>query len=330
VKIRILVAFGVALVAMAALPAMASARTIYSGMCGSDVVALQKRLAARSFLPPRYHTGCFDYRTSQAVVAFQGWVNFTRTGVATPLTQLRLKMSVRPRPGATQNYRHIEVIKSKQVALLITRKGIVRRTVHVSTARPGYSTPRGRYHIYAKARMSWSKPFQVWLPWASYVVGGIAFHSYPDVPTYPASHGCIRLGWNNRVRPRCSARGGHALPLRQPGHQGLDQALAAALARAEQRGLTLLFRCAQRDSSSRSAPECGLGSLPGSGGSSDSSERADRQSAASISGPGPPGSCALSMVGKRTAASAITSAAASPIAASASTVRGAGASTAER
>ena len=186
-KIRILVAFGVALVAMAALPAMASARTIYSGMCGSDVVALQKRLAARSFLPPRYHTGCFDYRTSQAVVAFQGWVNFTRSGVATPLTQLRLKMSVRPRPGATQNYRHIEVIKSKQVALLITRKGIVRRTVHVSTARPGYSTPRGRYHIYAKARMSWSKPFQVWLPWASYVVGGIAFHSYPDVPTYPAS-----------------------------------------------------------------------------------------------------------------------------------------------
>jgi len=193
VKIRILVAFGVALVAMAALPATASARTIYSGMCGSDVVALQKRLAARSFLPPRYHTGCFDYRTSQAVVAFQGWVNFTRTGVATPLTQLRLKMSVRPRPGATQNYRHIEVIKSKQVALLITRKGIVRRTVHVSTARPGYSTPRGRYHIYAKARMSWSKPFQVWLPWASYVVGGIAFHSYPDVPTYPASHGCIRV-----------------------------------------------------------------------------------------------------------------------------------------
>ena len=36
-------------------------------------------------------------------------------------------------------------------------------------------------------------PFSVWLPWASYFVGGIAFHEYPDVPPYPASHGCVRV-----------------------------------------------------------------------------------------------------------------------------------------
>ena len=41
--------------------------------------------------------------------------------------------------------------------------------------------------------MSWSNQFHVWLPWASYVVGGDAIHSYPDVPGYPASHGCIRV-----------------------------------------------------------------------------------------------------------------------------------------
>jgi lipoprotein-anchoring transpeptidase ErfK/SrfK len=120
-------------------------------------------------------------------------VNFSRTGVATDLVQKRLAMSIRPRPKATVPFRHIEVIKSKQVALLISRKGIVRRTVHVSTAKPGWSTPVGHFQIYSKARMSWSRPFHVWLPWASYVVGGIAFHSYPSVPTYPASHGCIRV-----------------------------------------------------------------------------------------------------------------------------------------
>jgi lipoprotein-anchoring transpeptidase ErfK/SrfK len=31
------------------------------------------------------------------------------------------------------------------------------------------------------------------MPWASYFVGGIAFHEYPSVPSYPASHGCVRV-----------------------------------------------------------------------------------------------------------------------------------------
>jgi lipoprotein-anchoring transpeptidase ErfK/SrfK len=36
-------------------------------------------------------------------------------------------------------------------------------------------------------------PFKVWLPWASYFTGGIAFHEYGSVPTYAASHGCVRV-----------------------------------------------------------------------------------------------------------------------------------------
>jgi len=41
--------------------------------------------------------------------------------------------------------------------------------------------------------MSWSVPFSTWMPWASYFVGGIAFHAYGSVPAYPASHGCVRM-----------------------------------------------------------------------------------------------------------------------------------------
>jgi lipoprotein-anchoring transpeptidase ErfK/SrfK len=36
-------------------------------------------------------------------------------------------------------------------------------------------------------------PFSVWLPYAFYFNQGIAFHEYPDVPPYPASHGCVRV-----------------------------------------------------------------------------------------------------------------------------------------
>lgn len=40
--------------------------------------------------------------------------------------------------------------------------------------------------------MWWSAPFHEWLPYALPFVGGIAFHEFPDVPAYPASHGCVR------------------------------------------------------------------------------------------------------------------------------------------
>jgi lipoprotein-anchoring transpeptidase ErfK/SrfK len=31
------------------------------------------------------------------------------------------------------------------------------------------------------------------MPYAAYFRGGIATHESPDVPSYPASHGCVRL-----------------------------------------------------------------------------------------------------------------------------------------
>jgi lipoprotein-anchoring transpeptidase ErfK/SrfK len=77
--------------------------------------------------------------------------------------------------------------------VLLVGNGSVLRAVHVSTAAPGHVTPTGRFTIYRKERMSWSVPFQVWMPYASYFTGGYALHEYPDVPPYPASHGCVRV-----------------------------------------------------------------------------------------------------------------------------------------
>jgi lipoprotein-anchoring transpeptidase ErfK/SrfK len=66
-------------------------------------------------------------------------------------------------------------------------------TIPVSTGKGENATPPGSFRVFRKEIKSWSYPFQVWLPWASYFVGGVAFHEYPDVPTQAASHGCVRV-----------------------------------------------------------------------------------------------------------------------------------------
>jgi len=80
-----------------------------------------------------------------------------------------------------------------QVALLVGASNQVLRTIHISSGAPATATPPGTFRIYRKARRDWSYPFKVWLPYASYFNRGIAFYEYPDVPPYPASHGCIRV-----------------------------------------------------------------------------------------------------------------------------------------
>ena len=126
-------------------------------------------------------------------MAFQGWVrpHPRRRRRADDAPRLH-KAEHRPIPWS-RVYKHIEVHKDRQVALLIGKGGKVTRAIHVSTAAPGHVTPSGHFHIYRKELMSWSKPFHVWLPYASYFYGGDAFHQYPSVPGYPASHGCIRI-----------------------------------------------------------------------------------------------------------------------------------------
>jgi lipoprotein-anchoring transpeptidase ErfK/SrfK len=78
------------------------------------------------------------------------------------------------------------------VTLLVEGTTVI-RAIHSSSGTRGYETPAGTFSIFRKERNSWSVPYQVWLPYASYFNGGIAFHAYPQVPAHPASHGCVRL-----------------------------------------------------------------------------------------------------------------------------------------
>lgn len=177
------------LVLVAAPGAAAAGGDLGAGDSGPRVRALQETLARTAFLPRGAVTGTFDQRTWHAVVAFQGWNGLVRDGVVGPRTRSRLRHARRPVPWSRRQ--GFEVHVSEQV-LLMVRERRVRRAVHVSTGAGG-RTPLGRYTVRRRERMSWSVPFQTWMPYAQYFTGGYAMHEYPSVPAYPASHGCVRL-----------------------------------------------------------------------------------------------------------------------------------------
>ena len=158
---------------------------------GYSVRGIQVRLWTIGFLQRSDVTGSLDYRTSQALIAFQGWEGLARTGTVTGQTQLALFRARLPRPAARAPGRRIEIHRDPGVMLVIEDNEVL-RAIHTSTGVGGI-TPSGDFRVYRKERYSWSVPFQVWMPWAAYFRGGIATHEYPDVPAYPASHGCVRL-----------------------------------------------------------------------------------------------------------------------------------------
>ena len=153
---------------------------------------IQQRLAELHFLPKSAVDGVNGYRTQQAVIAFQAWSGLGRDGVVGPQTTAALASARRPKPRANGPSRRIEVYREKGVALLVEHNK-TKRAIHVSAGASATPTPTGSYEVFRKELRSWSVPFQVWLPYASYFNQGIAFHEYPDVPPYPASHGCVRV-----------------------------------------------------------------------------------------------------------------------------------------
>jgi hypothetical protein len=155
------------------------------------VRGVQLRLAALGYLDRSDVTGSDDYLTDQALLAFQGWEDLDRTGTVTGQTQLALFTATRPRPAARRPGKRLEIYRDRGV-LLMVENGEVVRAVHASTGSLG-RTPTGDFHVYVKSIYSWSVPFHVWMPYAAYFHGGIATHQSPDVPSYPASHGCVRL-----------------------------------------------------------------------------------------------------------------------------------------
>ncbi len=162
------------------------------GDSGPGVRAMQEDLARLTYLAPRFVTGSYDDATWQAVVGFQGYSRLERNGVASALTVASLMRAERPQARHVEGVAHVEIDLDRQVMMLVHGSGVVTRLIHISSGITG-NTPAGSFTVTRKERMSWSKPFKAWLPYASYFFEGFAMHEFPDVPEYAASHGCVRI-----------------------------------------------------------------------------------------------------------------------------------------
>lgn len=166
------------------------------GPAPTDVRSVQAALVRLTYLPADAASGTFDYRTQQAVLAFQSWEGLGRDGVVGPQTAAKLATAAAPVPTARGAGKRVEIHRAQGVVLLID-DGTVVRAIHTSTGQggddPDLGTPPGSFKIYRKELKSWSVPFKTWLPYAAYWDRGWALHGYPDVPGQPASHGCARL-----------------------------------------------------------------------------------------------------------------------------------------
>jgi N-acetylmuramoyl-L-alanine amidase len=172
------------------LPGWASTAELRYGDRGRTVASLQRRLETLGYLEPRWIDGIFGKQTRDAVVALQGWEQIHRDGVVGPQTRRELKHARAPQPWLRLR-RALEIDLARQV-LLVVENGAVQRAVHASTG--AFSpTPKGRFAVVRRLRESWSRPYQVWLPYALYFHRGLAIHAFPIVPDQPASHGCIRI-----------------------------------------------------------------------------------------------------------------------------------------
>ncbi len=162
-----------------------------SALTSSEIKWAEQRLADLSYRPGSID-GEYDTQTRSAVVAFQKWEGLSRTGAIDAATWKRLQYARRPAPtraGTTTPW--IEVDKTKQV-LLLCKNGYVIWTIPVSTgnASIGVVTPSGTFAIWCKDTAL--GPCYWGLGVTYYQESSIAIHGYPNVPTYPASHGCVR------------------------------------------------------------------------------------------------------------------------------------------
>jgi peptidoglycan hydrolase-like protein with peptidoglycan-binding domain len=153
------------------------------GSTGSSVRALEQRLFDLKYALERVD-GAYGQDTYDAVLAFQKVNGLPRTGAVDPLLWRRLQRA--PVARARYGGNHVEVDKSRQV-LLEVRGGKVVLVVQVSTGATG-NTPVGLWHVYSRVP-GWS--WVLWYP--TYFLRGFAIHGYPDVPPWPASHGCVRV-----------------------------------------------------------------------------------------------------------------------------------------
>ena len=148
---------------------------------------LQGGLARLGYAVPR--SGRYDAATGRAVLAYRKVNRMRRTTGASAAIVLRVAdgrgaFGVRyPAHG-----KHVEADLSRQVIALV-QDGKPYRVFHTSSGKPSTPTVLGSFRFYLKQPGTNAKG----MVHSNYFIRGYAIHGYKEVPTRPASHGCLRV-----------------------------------------------------------------------------------------------------------------------------------------
>jgi PKD repeat protein len=168
----------------------AEGRTVSPGSEGPDIRFLRARLADLQIYVPGV-SSTYSWQLYDSVIAFQKAYGFGRTGTVDAQQWRKLVSAHVVHARYTGSGHHIEVDQGRQIGMYV-ENGVVTHVWPVSTGAGG-GTPNGTFAVYRKSTYDWDVEFKLWLPYASYIHNGIALHGFDSVPTYPASHGCIRI-----------------------------------------------------------------------------------------------------------------------------------------
>jgi len=151
------------------------------------VVLLQQRLAAVGYATPQ--NGVYDSATGRAVLAFRKINGMPRITTLTPFIVDRLLRGVGGfKVRYPQHGRHVEANLGWQVLALIDRGRVV-RAYTTSSGKPSTPTVLGNFRFYMREPGTNSHG----MVYSTYFIRGYAIHGYYDVPSYNASHGCLRV-----------------------------------------------------------------------------------------------------------------------------------------
>jgi peptidoglycan hydrolase-like protein with peptidoglycan-binding domain len=176
---------------MAAVATVTAAQpTLRIGSRGLQVTRLQKRLVALHYDVGSVD-GVFGNGTLHAVYAFQKVQHIGIDGVVGSATWTKLAAPKVPAIRHKRTAAAVEVNLTIRVVYL-TKNGKVKKIIDASPGKPSTPTVTGSFKFFRRVN-GWrhARLGLLWRPY--YFKGGYALHGSRSVPTYAASHGCVRV-----------------------------------------------------------------------------------------------------------------------------------------
>jgi hypothetical protein len=165
----------------------------HAGSRGPVVRLVQRQLKRLGYVTPR--SGRYDDATGRAVLAYRKVNHMSRiTSTSRTLVGRLFEGRGSFRLRYPKEGKHVEADLTRQV-LVLADHGRAERIYHMSSGKPSTPTVVGSFRFYRKGAGYNAKGMY----FSNYFVGGYAIHGYHDVPTYNASHGCLRVPLANAV-----------------------------------------------------------------------------------------------------------------------------------